>query len=276
MKLRLGTRASRLARWQADWIAARLKELDCQVEMVPLRTEGDRRTEGPIGAIGTQGVFTKELQRALLERRIDLAVHSLKDLSTEPVAGLVLAATPRRGPTADCLVAQKADSFDGLPHGAIVGTGSLRRKTQLLYRRPDLDVRDIRGNVETRLEKCRRGEYDAIVLAEAGLVRLELAEAITDRFAPETLLSAVGQGALGVEARADDTDCLAILAKLDDPHTRASVVAERTMMARLEGGCLAPIGAWGRVDENGRLLLTGRVMSLDGRTKLDVTEIGTP
>src|SRR5688500_5860049 len=163
-RLRLGTRSSPLARWQAEWVAARLAEQGIAVELVPITTQGDVKT-GPLGQIGGQGVFTKEIQRALLEGQIDLAVHSLKDLPTAEVEGLSLAAVPPRESTADVLVSAKARSLDDLPHGARVGTGSLRRKAQLLYVRPDLVIFEIRGNVETRLAKLDAGEYDAIVLA---------------------------------------------------------------------------------------------------------------
>ena len=244
MTLRLGTRASRLARWQADWVAARLTELGQTVEPIPIRTEGDRKQQGPIGKIGTRGVFTKEIQQALLENRIDLAVHSLKDLATEPVEGLILAAVPERGPWADCLVIREARSLYELPTGAVIGTGSLRRSTQLLHLRPDLKIENIRGNVETRLAKLDAGRYDCVALAEAGLVRLGLEDRITERLDRGQLLPAVGQGALGIEARGGDKRTLEILSQLNDRTTFASVIAERSMMRTLKGGCLAPIAAW--------------------------------
>ncbi len=186
-RLRLGTRSSPLARWQADWVAARLQERGVTVEMVLISTQGDQQQSGPIGAIGVTGVFTKEIQRALLDGRIDLAVHSLKDLPTETVAGLCLAAVPEREAPGDALLSRKGESFESLPDGARVGTGSPRRRAQLWHARPTLDMQDVRGNVDTRLRKLDEGQYDALVLAESGLRRLGLAERIT-QILPKTLI----------------------------------------------------------------------------------------
>lgn len=265
--LRLGTRASPLARWQADWVAARLAEHGVEIEMTPLSTRGDREQSGPIGAMGGQGVFTKELQRALLAGEIDLAVHSLKDLPTDRVEGLSLAAVPLRGPAGDVLVSRKVSSWEALPQGAIVGTGSLRRRTQLWHARPDLKMHDVRGNVDTRLRKLAAGEYDALILAEAGLERLGLAGEISQVLPKSLMLPAVGQGALGLEARSDDARTRTALAPLDHGETHAAVSAERALLAALRGGCLAPVGAWGRV-EGGRLRLSAVVLSQDGRQRL--------
>ncbi|MBN1909868.1 MAG: hydroxymethylbilane synthase [Pirellulales bacterium] len=270
MKLRLGTRASALARWQADWVARRLTDLGIDVDLVPISTTGDQQHSGPISQIGAQGVFTKEIQQALLDGRIDVAVHSLKDLSTEPVAGLCLAAVPERGPVGDALVSNTHASLDALPRGARIGTGSLRRRAQLLHVRPDLDVQDIRGNVDTRLSKLDAGEFDAIVLAQAGLERLGLAERIAQVLPPDVMLPAIGQGALGVEIRVDNIETRQALAPLDHPASRAAVLAERAMLHALEGGCSAPIGAWARV-ENNFLTLSGRVLEPDGTHRLDAT-----
>lgn len=268
IRVRLGTRASDLARWQADWVAARLGELGADVQLVPIATAGDQQQVGPIGAIGGQGVFTKEIQRALLDDRIDLAVHSLKDLPTDEVPGLCLAAVPERAPVGDALVCREYDSFDSLPEDAVVGSGSLRRVSQLLHARPKLRMQDIRGNVETRLAKLDRGEFDAIILAVAGLQRLGLAERITQVLPISTILPAVGQGALGLETRSDDTAVRAVLDHLCHGPSHAAVLAERAMLAALQGGCLAPIAAWGR-DEDGQLALTGRVVSPDGERMLE-------
>ncbi|MES1213328.1 MAG: hydroxymethylbilane synthase, partial [Singulisphaera sp.] len=202
--MKIGTRASVLARWQADWVAARLRELGHDVETVLVSTRGDRDQSRPIGAMGGDGLFTKELQRSLLAGEVDMAVHSLKDLPTEPVAGLTIGAVPARGPIGDVLVSRGAPSFAALPQGALLGTGSQRRRAQLLHVRPDLVMKDVRGNVETRLRKLVSGEYDALVLAEAGLTRLGLAQEITERLPQTLILPAVGQGALGIECRADD------------------------------------------------------------------------
>lgn len=274
MKLRLGTRGSALARWQADWVAARLRDAGADVEQVPIATSGDRDQRGPVERIGSQGVFTKEIQRALLQDRIDLAVHSLKDLPTEPVPGLRLAAVPSRAPVDDVLVCREADSLEALAEGAAVGTGSLRRRTQLLYVRRDLDFCGIRGNVETRLAKVENGEYDAVVLARAGLERLELADRISCVLPFDAVLPAVGQGALGIECRGDDHPTREVLGRLTDRATEASVLAERAMLAALHGGCMAPIAAWGRFEDGG-LVLSGRVMSIDGRQRLEATHAGS-
>jgi hydroxymethylbilane synthase len=252
-------------------VAARLEELGTTVQLVPITTTGDREQRGPIGSLGSQGVFTKEIQRALMEDRIDLAVHSLKDLPTETVEGLGLAAVPKRETVRDALICRKQTSLAELPEGARIGSGSLRRQSQLLHHRPGLRLVDIRGNVDTRLAKLDEGQYDAIVLAEAGLKRLGLAERITELVDSEIMLPAVGQGALGLETRSDDEATRAALASLDHAETHAAVVAERAMLATLRGGCLAPIAAWGRF-EGDALVLTGRVLSVDGVSRIEVTE----
>jgi hydroxymethylbilane synthase len=264
--LRLGTRASALARWQAEWVAARLGELGIEVELVPITTQGDVKTQ-PLGQIGGQGLFTKELQRALVERHIDLAVHSLKDLPTAPVEGLVLAAVPERESTADVLVSRMAQRIEDLPPSARIGTGSLRRKAQLLHVRPDLRVADIRGNLDTRLRKLDEGQFDAIVLAEAGLKRLGLSERIAQTIPRSVMLPAVGQGALGIETRADDSTTVQFLAPLNHAATFQAAIAERSLLLELRGGCLAPVGAYGRV-EDGRLRLDAVVLSGDGARRI--------
>jgi hydroxymethylbilane synthase len=265
-RLRLGTRGSPLARWQAEHIAARLDALGIDVEMIHITTQGDVKT-GPLGQIGGQGLFTKEIQRALLDNRIDLAVHSLKDLPTEPVEGLALAAVPERESPGDVLVSNRFAALSALPLRARVGTGSLRRKAQLLHTRSDLVIEEIRGNVETRLRKLDDGEYEAIVLAEAGLKRLGFTDRITQVLPRELMLPAIGQGALGIEARSDDETTLALLAPLNDPATRHAVLAERSLLRTLRGGCLAPVGAWGRVEVS-QLKLDAVVLSGDGQQRL--------
>lgn len=269
LRLRLGTRASALARWQAEWVAARLTELGTPVELVPITTQGDVKTQ-PLGQIGGQGLFTKELQRALLDEQIDLAVHSLKDLPTAPIAGLVLAAVPPRESTADVLVSNAAKSVEALPPAARIGTGSLRRKAQLLHLRSDLRIEDIRGNVDTRLAKLDGGQYDAIILAEAGLKRLGLAERTVNVIPQSLMLPAVGQGALGIECRADDSTTRQLLSPLDDAATHACVVAERSLLLALRGGCLAPVGALGQI-ANGRLQLSAVVLAGDGSKRITAT-----
>lgn len=268
MKLRLGTRASKLARWQADWVAAKLRELGAEVELVMICTTGDQNQTGPIETLSGQGVFTKEIQRALVNEEIDLAVHSLKDLSTQPVPGLTLAAIPKRAPVQDALISRDQLTLAKLPSGAVVGTGSLRRRTQLLHARPDLQIVDIRGNVDTRIAKLDTGDYDAILLAVAGLTRLGLTNRITESIPIATMLPAVGQGALGIETREADGRTRTIVEQLDDTATHVSIHAERTLLKDLEGGCLAPIAGWAYLEED-QLHLKARVVSVDGKECLD-------
>jgi hydroxymethylbilane synthase len=266
MLIRLGTRGSALARWQADWVAGELRALGVEVELVPITTSGDTH-QGPIQDIG-QGVFTKEIQRALLDMRIDLAVHSLKDLPTDTPPDLILAAVPQRAACGDVLVSPAWKTLEQMPAGATAGTSSMRRRAQILHVRPDLQTKEIRGNIDTRLRKLHENQYDALVLAEAGLTRLGFTGEITQSISMSIILPAVGQGALGLETRGDDDATRRALAALDHPPTHHAVLAERAMLAALHGGCLAPIAAWGRV-ENGRLALTGRVLSPDGRRKIE-------
>jgi hydroxymethylbilane synthase len=273
MPLRVGTRASPLARWQAEWVAAQLRQRGVEVELTPITTTGDRR-QGAIAGFGGEGVFTKEIEAALLDGRIDLAVHSLKDLPTAAVPGLCLAAVPHRASAADVLVSTRAASLDELPEGATVGTGSLRRRTQLLHFRRDLQMKDIRGNVDTRLRKLAEGNYDALVLAEAGLRRLGLEQHITQVLPWEIVLPAPGQGAMALETRADDGPPRHIAAELNHPPTHAAVTAERTLLAALQGGCLAPVAALGRVDGD-RLTLVGRVLSCDGTRRIEAADAAT-
>jgi hydroxymethylbilane synthase len=273
-RLRLGTRASPLARWQAEWVAGQLTQRGITVELVPITTQGDVKT-GPLGQIGGQGLFTKEIQRALLAEQIDVAVHSCKDLPTEDVPGLAIAAVPLRESTSDVLVSARADSIEALPPQARVGTGSLRRKAQLLAMRPDLIVEDIRGNVETRLEKLDRGEFDCLVLAEAGLKRLGLLRTNAHVIPREVMLPAVGQGALAIEARGSDAATRSLLAPLDHAETHQAILAERSLLAALRAGCLAPVGAYGRVQE-GQLWLDAVVLSPDGRERLVASNSAEP
>jgi hydroxymethylbilane synthase len=253
-------------------VAAQLTARGVTVELVPISTQGDVTTQ-PLGVIGGQGLFTKELQRALLDRRIDLAVHSLKDLPTLPVPGLSLAAVPPRESTRDVLVSAKADCLEALPAGARVGTGSNRRRAQLLNTRPDLQVSDIRGNVDTRLRKLDEGQFEAIVLAEAGLRRLGLDDRIAAVIPRSVMLPAAGQGALGIETRTDAVDTRSLLEPLDDRETHAAVEAERALLASLQAGCLAPVGVWARI-EDGQLQLDAAVLSPDGCRRLAVAVSG--
>ena len=263
--IRIGTRGSRLARWQADWVAGRLRSLHpgLGVELIEIKTHGDRDRNSPLAAIGGVGLFTKEIQRAVLDGSVDLAVHSLKDLPTQGPAELVLAAVPLREDVADALIAPEFKSLDALPAGARVGTGSPRRRAQLLFRRPDLEVVMLRGNVETRLNQALEGRLDAVVLAWAGLKRLGLETHVTQRLAPPDFLPAVGQGALGIECRSDDTEVRKLLASLDDPASHRAVRAERAALAELEGGCIIPMGAWARDLEGDQGEPDERMMAID-------------
>jgi hydroxymethylbilane synthase len=256
-------------------VAARLRQLGHAVEIVEITTAGDEHQRGPVADIGAPGVFTKEIQRAVLAGDADLAVHSLKDLPTDPVAGLTLAAVPPRESPADVLVARGNLQLEQLPEFARVGTGSLRRQAQLRHARPDLKIEGIRGNVDTRIrklyEKGAGGEFDAIVLAEAGLTRLRLAGRISQVLTADVMMPAVGQGALGIECRADDQSALAALRDIDDADSRCAVTAERSLLAHLRGGCLAPIGALGQIAGD-RLLLSAVVLSPDGSRRLSASE----
>ncbi len=264
--LRLGTRRSLLARTQSEHVAAALRErTGREVELVEVTTHGDvsRVPLTAMAAAGT-GVFVSALRDALLEGRVDLAVHSLKDLPTAPAEGLVVAAVPPREDPRDVLVARDGLDLAGLPEGARVGTGSPRRAAQLRAARPDLVVVDVRGNVDTRLRLVSDGEVDAVVLARAGLVRLGRADEVTEVLEPATMLPAPGQGALAVECRADDDAVRRACALLDDAPTRAAVEAERSLLAALEAGCAAPLGALARTGADGELHLRALVASLDG------------
>lgn len=264
--VRIGTRGSPLARWQAEWVADRLRfaHPGLTVELVEIKTHGDRDRNSPLAAIGGVGLFTKEIQRALLDTRVEIAVHSLKDLPTQGPDELTLGAVPVREDVADALIAPVFKTLSALPVGAKVGTGSLRRRAQLLYLRPDLQVVSVRGNVETRLQQALQGHLDAVVLAEAGLHRLNLDRHVTERLEPPRFLPAVGQGALGIECRRADRSAIELLRPLDDPSTHRAVVAERQALAELEGGCMIPLAAWAR-DVEGALTLSAAVFDPDGR-----------
>ena len=268
--LRIGTRGSPLALWQAHHIETLLQPLvgSRGVELVLIETTGDQIRDRALSQIGGDGLFTKEIQNALLDGRVDVAVHSLKDLPTTPIPELLLAAVPPRGPIGDAFVSRHHAHFDALPQGARVGTSSLRRRSQLLHRRPDIRVEVLRGNVETRLRKLEEEGFDAILLAEAGLYRLGLQERITHLLDRSWMLPAVGQGALGLECWANDTLTQEVLAPLSDPATWAAVRAERAMLRGLGGGCLVPIGALGVV-EGGVLHLRGCVLRPDGSQRVD-------
>lgn len=273
--LRLGTRGSPLALWQANHVADRLRPVVAPraVELVLVETHGDRDQATALAAMGGFGVFTKAIQTALLDGRADVAVHSLKDLPTIPEPALELVAVPPRGPTGDAFVSRKYRRFDDLPGGAVVGTSSLRRRAQVLNRRPDLTLIDLRGNVDTRLRKLDEQNLAAIILAEAGLARLGLADRITEILDPSWMLPAVGQGAIGLECRAEDGETKHLVEALRDPATFARVTAERAMLYALGGGCLVPIGATSKVAD-GILTIRGAVLSPDGRRRVVATHTG--
>ncbi|HDS1153180.1 TPA: hydroxymethylbilane synthase, partial [Pluralibacter gergoviae] len=244
--LRIATRQSPLALWQAHYVKARLEahHPQLQVELVPMVTRGDVILDTPLAKVGGKGLFVKELELALLEGRADIAVHSMKDVPVAFPQGLGLSVICERGDPRDAFVSNHYASIDALPAGSIVGTSSLRRQCQLAASRPDLVIRSLRGNVGTRLGKLDAGEYDAIILAVAGLQRLGLESRIRQPLSPEQSLPAVGQGAVGIECRMDDERTLALLAPLNHPETAVRVTAERAMNTRLEGGCQVPIGSY--------------------------------
>lgn len=276
--IRIATRSSQLALWQANHVASLIRAAGSgtQVELVHVSTVGDRDHQSSLPQFGGVGVFTREIQHAVLDGRADLAVHSLKDLPTDTTAGLTLAAVPERGAVTDALVLPSATEGAGLSdlaEGARVGTGSLRRRAQLLHMRPDLQLLDVRGNVETRLRKLDDGDYDALVLAAAGLTRLGLAERITSTFSTPEFYPAVGQGALGLECREDDEHMLSLLGELDHQPTSAATAAERALLNNLRAGCHAPVGAAATIDDD-RLTLAAVVLSADGRQRISASLTG--
>lgn len=266
MKLiRIATRKSALALWQAEYVKAQLlaQHADLQVELLPLESRGDKILDVPLAKVGGKGLFVKELEHALLEGEADIAVHSMKDVPMEFPTGLGLATICEREDPRDAWVSNKYPSLNEAPPGAVVGTSSLRRQSQLLALRPDIEVTFLRGNVNTRLNKLDSGEYDAIILASAGLKRLGMSARITGFIAAETILPAGGQGAVGIECRSDDKLTRSFLAPLHHTITAEAVLAERAMNRRLEGGCQVPIGCFA-VHEGSELWLRGLVAEPDG------------
>lgn len=259
--LRIGTRGSLLAKWQAEFVRKRVfAATGVEPEIVIIKTSGDKLLHAPVAQIGSKGVFTKELDEALLEETIDLAVHSVKDIPTEIPSRLMVPAVCKRDDVRDCLV---GSTLANLRQGARVGTGSLRRQAQLRHIRPDLDLRDLRGNVDTRLRKVESGEYEAVVVSKAGLDRLGFSQRISEVLSPEVCMPAVGQGAIAVECRLKDREAEELLAPLDDAETRAAVIAERALLGAVHGGCQVPMGAYARV-EHGQLVMDACVCSVDG------------
>ncbi|QQM64191.1 hydroxymethylbilane synthase [Pseudoalteromonas sp. LC2018020214] len=263
--VRIATRKSALALWQAEFVKAELERFhaDVRVELVPMSTQGDIILDTPLAKIGGKGLFVKELEQAMLDGRADIAVHSMKDVPVEFPQGLALHTICEREDPRDAFVSNNFANLSALPQGAIVGTSSLRRQCQIKALRPDLDIRDLRGNVNTRLGKLDDGQYDAIILAAAGLIRLEMESRIANYIEPEVSLPANGQGAVGIECRIDDEVTKALLAPLEHTQTRIRVNAERSMNRYLEGGCQVPIGAYALVDGE-QVHLRGLVGAVDG------------
>jgi len=272
--IRIGSRGSQLALWQANHVAGLLRERGHLVEIEVIRTTGDRMQEVTFAQVGSKGMFTLEIEDALAAGRVDLAVHSLKDLPTELPEGFVLGATPRRADARDVVVSREYGSLADLPAGALMGTSSLRRRAQLRYLRPDLKYVEFRGNVDTRLRKLGDGRAEAIILAGAGLDRLDKTEWVRERLEPEVMCPAAGQGALGIEIRADDAETAAVLAFLDDAETRFAVTAERVGLAGLGGGCQVPIGIHCRAMGDGRYEILGAVADPAGERVIRSRAVG--
>ena len=265
--VRIATRKSALALWQAEYVKAQLEHFhqDINVVLVPMTTKGDIILDTPLAKVGGKGLFVKELEVAMLEDRADIAVHSMKDVPVEFPDGLDLEVICPREDPRDAFVSNTYSNLSDLPQGAIVGTSSLRRQCQLKAKRPDLDIRDLRGNVNTRLKKLDEGQYDAIILAAAGLIRLKMSERIAQYIEPEEMLPANGQGAVGIECRTDDDTIKALLAPLECNTTRVRVLTERAMNKALEGGCQVPIASYSNVSADGKEIhLRGLVGAIDG------------
>ena len=273
-QFRIGTRGSALALWQANHVRDELaRRHGVEAELVRIQTSGDRMQTASvaqieaaqIGAEGSaKGIFTKEIEDALLSGAVDIAVHSMKDVPTQTPAGLVFAAITRREDPRDCLISRSNRALKGLGSGSRIGTSSVRRQAQLRHIRPDLNVTDLRGNVDTRLKKLAAGDFDAIVLAMAGVNRLGAGDKVTQVFNADVMLPAVGQGALGIETRADDAEAVALAASLDHAESRSCVTAERSLLRELEGGCQVPVGAWAKISADGYLEFEAGVFSPNG------------
>jgi len=274
--LRIGSRGSILARWQAESVRKQLFQITgVEAEIVLIKTSGDKMQNAPLTQIGGKGIFIKELEEALLEETIDIAVHSVKDIPTETPGRLFFPAVCRRDDVRDCIISSRGTLLANLKSGARVGTSSLRRQAQLRHYRPDLDLRDLRGNVDTRLRKVDSGEYDAVVVAKAGLDRLGWSQKITETLSTDISLPAVGQGAIAIEARVKDQEAAEVLGKLDDEETRTVIIAERALLAALQGGCQVPLGAWARI-ERSELVMEAVVCSIDGSQYVRQKAVGAP
>ena len=273
--IRIGTRGSALAVWQAEWVRSQLLGLypDYELELVKIKTTGDKILDVPLAKVGGKGLFVKEIETALLEKRVDLAVHSMKDMPAEVPPGLCIGVIPERENPLDILISRNGETFNDLPKGARLGSSSLRRCAQVLHVRPDMTVHSLRGNLDTRIRKLETEDLDAIILAAAGVSRLGLKDRITEYIPDSIMLPAIGQGALCIEIREDDEAIRTLTAPMDHKDTRLAVESERAFLVRLEGGCQVPIAGHGRVTEDG-LELTGLVAELDGSVLLRKTITG--
>lgn len=279
-KIVIGTRGSELALWQAEWVRQELQQRYSWIEIdtVIIKTTGDKILDSPLSKIGDKGLFTKEIEKALLDKEIDLAVHSLKDVPTQLPPGLTLGAISKREDVRDVFIShprKKYASFGDVPGGGKIATGSLRRKCQLLQHRPDLTIIDIRGNLKTRKEKLEQSDWDGMLLAKAGVTRLGWTAMISEVFSPAFILPAVGQGALGIEIRDDDLELMKLIAPLSHTQTQLATIGERALLRHLEGGCQIPIGTFGRI-ENGVFILDAMVGSLDGKRVVRGSINGSP
>jgi hydroxymethylbilane synthase len=276
-RIRIATRKSLLALTQSTWIKEQIEERHpgIAVELVKIVTKGDKITDVPLAKVGGKGLFVKEIEEALLRGEAEVAVHSMKDVPAELPEGLYLGVVPARENPRDAFISHKCSTFKELPQRARVGTSSLRRRAQLAHLRPDLEIVDLRGNVETRLRKLDEGEFEAVILAAAGLNRLGLSARITSHFSPEEMLPAVAQGALGLEMRRDDPEVFALLSFLHDEETAVAVEAERAFLKRLEGGCQVPLGAYAELRQ-GELTVTGLIAAVDGSELLRRSLTGSP
>jgi hydroxymethylbilane synthase len=276
-EIRIGTRASALALWQAEWVKAELEKKypGMAVSLTKIKTTGDKILDVPLAQVGGKGLFVKEIEEAMLEGEIDIAVHSMKDVPTFFPDGLHLSCITKREDPRDALLTRNNVTFNNLPKGAKVGTSSLRRQAQLMNVRPDFVIQQLRGNVDTRLRKLKEGQFDAIILAAAGVKRLGLAANVSDYIDPEISLPAIGQGALGIECRVDDRELNDLIAFFNHADTRTCVTGERALLRRLEGGCQVPIACYGQI-KGGALHLTGLVGSVDGKRIIKDALEGAP
>jgi len=276
-EIRIGTRASALALWQAEWVKAELEKKypGMTVGLTKIKTTGDKILDVPLAQVGGKGLFVKEIEEAMLEGEIDIAVHSMKDVPTFFPDGLHLSCITKREDPRDALLTRNNVTFNNLPKGANVGTSSLRRQAQLMHVRPDFVIHQLRGNVDTRLRKLKEGQFDAIILAAAGVKRLGLADNVSEYIDPEISLPAIGQGALGIECRVDDRELNDLIAFFNHAETRTCVTGERALLRRLEGGCQVPIACYGQI-KGGALHLTGLVGSVDGKRIIKDSLEGAP